>query len=302
MYARFLPLLTLLILAACEPPASPEADDPAAPRFRMIGKLQSDKIDEASGIQAGREGVYFVHNDEGARIFAVDEQGQDLGAMKIKDAANKDWEDITRVIGEDGPLLVIADTGDNLSSRKKVRLYFIREPLPGEYSEKQEVVHRVDVRYADGARDTEAVAYDPFSDMILFLSKRDQPPRLYGVALDLALWKDEAEAVFLAEVPGFRPPTRSDILRNPKRGLWISQPTGMDISADGRTAAVITYRSLYVFTREDGETWANAFQKQPVEYVGPPGQYEEAVTFGHESGSIIVTTERRPAPIHRLDP
>jgi len=76
----------------------------------------------------------------------------------------------------------------------------------------------------------------------------------------------------------------------------------MDISTDGRTAAVITYRSLYVFEREDGETWADAFQKQPVEYVGPPGQHEEAVTFGHEPGSIIVTTERRPAPIYRLDP
>ena len=138
--------------------------------------------------------------------------------------------------------------------------------------------------------------------MILIMSKRDQPPRLYGIPLELALWKKKVEAVFLAEVPGFRPPTRSDILRNPRRGIRLSQPTGMDISADGRTAAVITYRSLYLFERESDETWAEAFQRTPVEYYGPAGVHDEAVTFGHDPGSIIITTEGRPAPIYRLDP
>jgi hypothetical protein len=75
----------------------------------------------------------------------------------------------------------------------------------------------------------------------------------------------------------------------------------MDISTDGRTAAVLTYRSLYIFWREDNETWIEAFQRHPEEFEGPPGYYDEAVTFGHEPGSVFVTTERRPAPISRLD-
>jgi hypothetical protein len=137
--------------------------------------------------------------------------------------------------------------------------------------------------------------------MILFLTKRDQPPILFGIPLDLALWQDDVEAEFLAEVPGFRPPTRLDILRNPRRGLWISQPTGMDITLDGKTAAVITYRSLYLFRRGDEETWGEAFQNAPEEYVGPPGYYDEAVAFGFEPGEVYVTTERRPAPMWRLD-
>jgi hypothetical protein len=295
------PLIISLLLAGCGPTALPGGEDSSRARFEMTGKLESRKLDEASGLQAGNNGVFFVHNDDGARIFVIDATGRDLGKMKVRGAGNKDWEDITRVMGDEGPLLVIADTGDNLNSRKKASLYFIPEPPGGDYDSDLKVHHKVDVRYPDGPRDVEAVAYDSSSDMILFLSKRDKPPRLYGIPLDLALWEEDVEAVFLAEVPGFRPPTRMEILGNPKRGMWISQPTGMDISADGRTAAVLTYRSLYFFQREDNETWVEAFQRVPEEHIGPPGYQDEAVAFGPEPGSVVVTTEGRPAPVYRLE-
>jgi hypothetical protein len=83
--------------------------------------------------------------------------------------------------------------------------------------------------------------------------------------------------------------------------MWVSQPTGMDISPDGRTAAVITYRSLYLWSREAGESWADAFQKEPLEVPGPPGTHDEAVAFSADGKSVYVTTERRPAPIYRYD-
>jgi hypothetical protein len=298
---KFLLLPVFFALASCGPSAATNGENPSRPRFEMTGKLESKKLDEASGLQAGRGNVFFVHNDDGTRIFAIDGTGRDLGVMKVKGAENHDWEDMTRVIGDDGPLLVIADTGDNLGTRNKTRLYFVKEPPVGDYEGDLEVEHNLDVRYPDGPHDVESVAYDSSGDMILFMTKRDQPPRLYGVPLDLAMWEHDVEAVFLAEVPGFRPPTRSDILSNPKRGLWISQPTGMDISADGRTAAVITYRSLYIFRREGNETWGEAFQRTPEEYIGPPGYYDEAVAFGFEPGVVYVTTERRPAPVYRLN-
>lgn len=294
-------LFIIIFLTGCEPAMQTESAESNSPRFKMVGKLESKKLDEASGIQAGNNGVFYLHNDDGADIYAIDATGKNLGSMKIQDARNKDWEDITRVSSDNGPLLVIGDTGDNHGGRKKVRLYFVREPDPENYKDDLKPVHRLDVRYEDGPRDVESLAYDPVSDMILFLSKRDKPPRLYGIPRDLALVKDELTAEFLGEVPGFRPPTRSDILSSPKRGLWVSQPTGMDISADGTMAAVITYRSLYLFQRNGEESWAEAFQRPPVEYTGPPGLHDEAVGFSHDQKSIYVTTERRPAPIHRLD-
>lgn len=298
---KFILLPIFLLLAGCGPADAPEEAREQQPRFIMTGDLESRRLDEASGMQAGENGVFFLHNDDGNRIFVIDASGRDLGHMKVEGATNKDWEDMTRVPGEDGPLLVIGDTGDNLQGRSEVRLYFITEPEAGEYDSDLELVHRLDLRYPDGPHDVESIAYDSSSDTILLLTKRDQPPRLYGVPLDLALWTEEAEAEFLAEVPGFRPPTRKDIAFNPKRGLWVSQPTGMDITPDGRTAAVITYRSLYLFHRQNNESWAQAFQRPPLEFVGPPGSYEEAVAFGPIPGTVFITTERRPAPIYRLD-
>jgi len=300
-------LLLGVLLAACgsDDAAVHESSEhpepfPAAD-FQLVGKLESGRLDEASGIQAGAGNVFFVHNDEGARLYLTDDTGQDLGFRDVEDARNRDWEDITRVPGADGPLLVIGDIGDNHAARDQVSLYFVREPSPNDASGPVRVQHRLRFRYPDGPRDVEAMAYDAAGGRLLLLSKRDQPPRLYGLPLDLALWQHEMVAEFLGEVPGFRPPTRGDILRNPGRGLWVSQPTGMDISPDGRLAAVLTYRSLYLFRRGEAEGWVDALQGQPVEYVGPPGTHDEAVCFSLDGRSIYVTTEGRPAPLYRLD-
>lgn len=270
-------------------------------KFVLSGQLASRHLNEASGIQSGYGGSMYVHNDEEERLFVVDASGADLGEIAIEESANRDWEDLARVPSDEGPLLVIADTGDNNARRKRVSLYFVPESQLTAGGAAATATHRLRLSYPDGPRDVEAVAFDPVSGMILLLSKRDQPPRLYGVPLDLALWQNELEAEFLAEVPTLRPPTRTDIVRSPARGLWVSQPTGMDIAPDGRTAAVLTYRSLYLFDRAGDETWAQAFQRAPREIIGPPGFHDEAVTFSLDGTAVYVTTEGRPAPLHRLD-
>lgn len=309
------PLCLCLALAAggCErndetAQAGRAAGPAPQPAFQRVGKLQAGRLDEASGIQAGRGGVFYLHNDEGSQLFAADATGRHLGVMDIA-ANNRDWEDLTRVPGADGPLLVIGDIGDNHGVRKRVSLYFVTEPAATVAEGDSEPLagftatlrHRVRVTYPDGPRDAESLAYDADGGRLLILTKRDRPPRLYGIPLDLALWKKELQAEFLAEVPGFRPPTRQDILKSPSRGLWVSQPTGMDISPDGRWAAVITYRSLYLFERAAGERWPEAFLRPPLEIVGPPGTHDEAVGFSLDGRSIYVAAEGVHSPLYRLD-
>jgi hypothetical protein len=287
-------------LTACSP-ADTSNESEQGPRFKMVGKLEHEKLDEASGIAPGDNGVFFLHNDGKDHLYAIDSAGRNLGRMKVKDARNRDWEDITRVMDEDSPLLVIGDTGDNMATRNKVRLYFIEEPGPDDFNGKVRPVHKLDIRYPDGPRDVESIAWDPHSDMILLLSKRDVPPRLYGVPRDLALVEQELEADFLGEIHPLPPPTRTDIVYSPKRGLWVSQPTAMDISSDASLAAILTYRSLYLYERQEHESWLDAFQRKPAEFKGPPGLHDEAVAFTTDRKSVYVATERRPAPLHRLD-
>ena len=305
MKIRIVLTLLLILLTGCDadailkPAAEPESG------FVVTAILESKELDEVSGIQSGEGGVFYLHNDEGSpSIYIADTDGRHLGKIKIRDAKNRDWEDITRIPLESGPLLVLGDTGDNKARYKSIKLYFVAEPRPsasGTYPEQVDLLHKLKARYPDGPRDCEAIAYDPASNMILVLTKRDRPPRLYGLPVEEALQAGKAELQYLGEVPGFRPPTMADILSSKKRGPFISQPTGMDISSDGRRAAVITYRSLYLFERAEDETWAEAFQKAPLEFVGPPGLHDEAVTFEFGGTSVYVSTERLPTPIYKLE-
>lgn len=297
-------VLLLLLLTACDGGDIELPADQAKPGFVVAAILEAKDLDEVSGIQSGAGGRFYLHNDDGSpSIYVAASNGRHLGKITIRGARNRDWEDISRIPGENGPMLVLGDIGDNLARYKSIKLYFVAEPQPsanGAYAEKVDLLHELKLRYPDGPRDCEAMAYDPASNMLLFLSKRDHPPRLYGLPLAQALQADQAELHFLAYVPGLRPPVAADLLHNKKRGKWISQPTGMDISGDGRRAAVITYRSLYLFERAQGESWAEAFGKTPLEYVGPPGWYDEAVTFGFDTPAVYVSTERRPTPVYRL--
>jgi len=296
--------LLLMPLAACNADEVPKPADKSETGFVVTALLESKELDEVSGIQSGEGGVFFLHNDGGSpSIYIADKNGRHLGKLTIRDAKNRDWEDITRIPGENGPLLVLGDIGDNKTRYKSIKLYLVAEPQPsasGTYPIEVALAHKKKVRYPDEPRDCEAMAYDPASKMILFLTKRDHPPRLYGLPVEEALQAGKAKLQYLGEVPVFRPPTMADLLSSKKRGAWVSQPTGMDISSDGKRAAVITYRSLYLFERAEDESWAEAFLKTPLEYIGPPGLHDEAVTFEFDSLDVYVSTERRPTPVYKL--
>ena len=292
---------TFSFLAACNYEESQSAG------ILRTGTIENASLDEASGIQSsGRSpGVYFLHNDGGQpRIFAMNSKGEDLGSFLLDGAKNRDWEDLSRVPSENGPLLVVADTGDNLALRASVTLYFVAEPEPGEhgrYSGSYPVLHSINLRYPGGPRDCESMAYDPSSGSIYLLSKRDKPARIYSISLVDALANNEAQLHFDGEVFPFRRPTARDRLGfGPREGQWISQPTGLDFSPDGTRAAVISYRSLYLFSRQQGETWETAFAGKPVEFLGPGSRKEESVGFMSDGHSILITNEGISAPIYRF--
>ncbi len=304
---RLIPVLLLLLTACTDQAANPSfTQDSPLLSMQQTGWLKADELNEASGLQASttRAGDYFVHNDGGEpEIFVIDQTGADLGVVSIVPARNKDWEDLTSVPIDGGRWLVAGDIGDNMAQRQTIKLYFFEEPQPGKkgrYGGRKMLQHRLGLIYPDGARDCESMAYDPVSQQILLLSKRDKPPRLYAVALTTALTESIAELEFLGTIAALRPPTVADRKRWQGRTDWISQPTGLDISADGSKAVILTYRSVYRYHRLAGEDWLSALQQASEEVLGPPGEQNEAVAFSQDGKSIFVTSEQLPAAVTRL--
>lgn len=302
-------VLAIWLLNACEPQPGQAGTASAPPPVSMVqtGWLAQDQLMEASGIQAShaRKGDFFVHNDDGEPVlYAIDASGADLGTIAIVPARIRDWEDITSVPVADGRWIVIGDIGDNTAKRDSIKLYFVEEPKTvkfDRYAGEQILQHALSLTYPDGPRDCEAMAYDPVDEQIVLLSKRDNPPRLYAVALATALSEEQAELKFLGSMAKLRPPTSRDRFQFGGRTDFISQPTGIDISPDGTEMVIITYRSLYRYRRAPGENWLSALQKQPQEVVGPPAVQNEAVSYSIDGRAIYVTTEKLPAPVYRFE-
>jgi len=276
------------------------------------GRAGSPLLTEASGLAASRRqgDLLWSHNDSGQRprLYAFATDGSERGRVWVDDVDPVDWEDLAAFTWRGTPYLLIADTGDNWSWRDRVELLVVEElPLIGSgfpRGTSVPVAWRIPFRFEDGPRDCEAVAVDPEGPRVLLLSKRTVPPVLYELPL-LPETGAETEALRvarrLAEVPGIPPPTAEDVEDRRWLGRYSAMPTGLDISPDGRLAAVLTYREAYLFERAPGESWADAFTRRPQRIPMPPLRQAEAIAFGSDGRTLFVTGEKRPAPLFRLD-
>jgi hypothetical protein len=276
------------------------------------GRAGSPKLSEASGLAVSqrRGDLLWSHNDSGQRqrLYAFGPDGGERGRVWVDDVEPFDWEDLASFSWRGTPYLLIADTGDNWSWRDSVELLVIEEPQLREArfprGTSAAVAWRVRFRFEDGPRDCEAVAVDPEGPRALLLSKRTEPPVLYALSLlppDVADDDGVRLARRLGEVPGIPPPTPADVEDRRWLGRYSAMPTGLDISRDGRLAAVLTYREAYLFERAPGEGWAEAFARRPQRIALPPLRQAEAIAFGADGRTLFVTSEKRPAPLFRLD-
>jgi hypothetical protein len=274
----------------------------AEPAFRLQpdpAKLASPAVNEASGLAVSPTdaGFFWMVNDSGGtpEIHLSGTDGTARGSVKIADAKNKDWEDLAAFTLDGKPYLLIADTGDNGSSRKSCNLYIVGEPtLPTEaksLSGEIPIEWQISFTYEDGARDCEAVAVDAKAEKIILVSKRTQPPGVYELPLR----------------PGNDPVARkigTTVTDSSGFGLGIpfrNQPTGIDISTDGSMATIVTYFGVFLFKRGAEESWADALAQKP-KFLGIHGLAQaESVAFAADGKKIFVISERQNSPIVRFD-
>jgi hypothetical protein len=268
----------------------------------QTGTLQDAGINEASGLARSNlsEDLLWVINDSGSEpvLHALGIDGSDRGSVRLQNAVNVDWEDLASFEAEGKSWLLVADIGDNAAARKYVSLYLVEEPaLPpgGPVTARQ-----IRFVYPDGPRDAEAMAVDVERQQVLILSKRTIPAELYAVPLDTNA-NEITIAERLGEVASIPQPTREDLDRALMHNDWHWQPTGMDISADGRSAVILTYRAIYRFRRNAGQSWIAALRSTPASWPLVDIREAEAVSFDVAGLGVFVTVEQRHAPLYWFD-
>lgn len=261
----------------------------------IAGRLENEKIVEASGLACAGEKHWLVNDGGGGPVvFEIDDRGRNLGEFHIDGAENTDWEDLAVLETSDGAALLIADVGDNGGIRDEAQLHFARPPAGGDAA--VTAYRHLRLRYPDGARDVEALAIDQETGTAYLLSKRTVPAELYSLPLDGD--EDTVVARRVGVITSLPRPSNDDLRLAPVLNDWFWQPTAMDFSSDGRMAVILTYRGVYLFARGSGEDWLAALNGSARFFGLPPNTSAESVCITRDE--VMVTFEGRHAPVYRI--
>ncbi|WP_147652779.1 hypothetical protein [Vulcaniibacterium gelatinicum] len=286
-------LLFALGLAACAGESAPEP--------RLSGLILDAELDEVSGLAPSRHhaDTLWVIEDggNGAVLHAVGRRGGRRASLRLEGVANTDWEDLARFDRDGRSYLLVADVGDNGGLRRTLQLHAVVEPLALEDGGRLRPAWSLAFRWPDGPRDCEAMAVDAERGQVLLISKRRRPPELFVLPL-----RPHGPAVLtarrIARLGGLPAPDPVLLREAPTRARTQAQVTAADLSPDGRTLAVLTYRHVVLYARAPGQPWAAAV-RAPVAVHPLPGwmHQAEALAWARNGRGVYVTGEFSPAPL-----
>lgn len=272
---------------------------------QVAALLRDARLGEISGMALSTRTPQrlWLHNDSGTRpeLFAIDTGGRVQARLVLSGGKPVDWEDMAAFELDGTSYLLLADTGDNGGVRKRSELVIVEEPgfadADGEKLLTASPAWRIAFRYADAPHDVEAVAVDAPNETVLLLTKRTSPPQIWSLPLrpgnetDLVALPAGTLAVPQEPVPAV----------DFQRRLQPGRPTGFAISRDGRSAAVLTYASVWLYRRNDGERWTQALARTPQVFPFGLLAQAEAVAIDAAGTHVFVSGERWPVPLLRLD-
>ena len=261
---------------------------------KQIGTITDKSLDEVSGLVASRNNaeVFWVNNDSGdkARFYAIHSSGKLLAKVEIEGVTSIDWEELSIGSGKDGkPALYIFDAGDNDKARDDYVIYRVPEPTNiSDQKITKDMVESFPFSYPDGHHDCEGIFVDPVSGQIILITKTYKADcGVYAFPMPLRA----GEKVVLEKVSG----------KHIKSIERLRTVTGAAISPDGLRVAIRTYFGAFELEREKGKALATIFDNEPTIIKAPLLKQAEAIAYSLDGKSILMTSEKIPAPIFQLN-
>ncbi|MDQ0942614.1 WD40 repeat domain-containing protein [Streptomyces sp. V1I1] len=235
--------------------------------------IQDPRITESSGLAASRvhPGIYWTHNDQDEpRVFAIDSKtGETVATITLSGVGKpRDMEAIS--VGTDGNVYV-GDIGDNLDGGwDHVWIYRFTEPKA--LKDMTVRATQYTVKYADGARNAEALMVHPKTGRVYIASKNEDGGGLY-------------------EGPATLSPTRTNVFRRMGEVPWVTDGA---FSPDGKELVLRSYFSARGYEWKDGGLGADHRVSAPIQ-----GQ-AESVTYTADGTALIFGTEGEQSEVERV--
>ncbi|MCB1278525.1 hypothetical protein [Prosthecobacter sp.] len=269
-----------------------------------VAILDDKRINESSGLALGSRdrSIFWTMNDSGGEpcVFAIDRSGKTRAKVRVRDAANFDWEGLAMGKDEKGaPALFIGDIGDNLLLRPSVQVYQIPEPeinVPGKTVAETETAapQLWRANYPDGRHNAESLLVHPRTNRLYILTKSEEgKSALYAFPQPLK----PKESMVLEKIVDIQFP---ELIRAGKRPHDNCMASGASFAPDGSRMVVCTYSSLYEWILPEGKPLAVALKQPPVRIEPELLRQVEGVCYDADNITLWLTSEHLPTPLLKV--
>ncbi len=272
------------------------------------GQTQSSAITELSGVAAviGQRNKYWGVNDSGnqASLFAFDLTGRHIADIDLS-ISNRDWEDLATFTLNGENWIALADTGDNLQRHAVSTIYIFRQPDVNNPPDQLAPFREINFSYEGGPRNVESMAVSVAEGKIYLIAKDDSDPALYTLPLvpvNANSQDQNTVAIRVGQLASLNASSDDVWWERTFARKILFEATAADINVDNRTAIVANYRHVYLFKRDEAESWAQAFSRSPLIISSHRMQQSEAVAFAAKGDQILVGSEGINAPLLVIRP
>lgn len=268
--------LLLAGVSACSGPsrtADTHGTAPVCDGARVLAQLPP-QLNEISGIAISTRapGIFWVHNDDGPAIFAIDSTGAIRATVRVTGLSNRDWEDMAVAPCGADSCLFIGDIGDNNQQETERSIYRIREPALTDTATSIPVRYRFTM--PEKSHDTESLAVFPDGRMYLVTKGRSGPVTVFAFPQPLS----ETDIMLLEPVATLSP----GLVQLPEMA------TGAAV-IDMNTFAIRTYRGLQFYRTEGDTLFALYDTHYGLQALSEPQGEGVAV---RDDGAVFLTSEK----------